>query len=65
MINSRLQVVVDFGEDISPEAQGVALLHLEKELRKLTKQDIRVFKKRMGDDSKLRVKMTLEERERL
>lgn len=64
-MNTSLHVMVWFGDAVPSEAQGPALLALEKALRKATALDIRVFKERMGDDSKLRVKMTPAERERL
>lgn len=60
-----LSVVVKFAEGIPSEAQGPALLDFEKNLRQLTGMDCRVFKERMGDDSKLRIKMTFAERDRL
>lgn len=60
-----LKVIVTFDDQIPPGAQGQALLDLEKGLRKYTGLDVRVFKERMGDDSKLRVKMTAAERERV
>lgn len=60
-----MNVTVIFDEAIPAEAQGVALLALERHLRDITRLDIRVFKNRMGDDSKLRVRMTAEEREKL
>jgi hypothetical protein len=60
-----LSVTVRFDENISPEAQGKALLDFEKKLRELTGQDVRVFKNKMGDDSKLRIRMTPDERSRL
>lgn len=59
-----LSVVVKFPDGVPSEAQGPALLEFEKNLRK-TGLDIRVFKERMGDDSKLRIMMTKAERERL
>lgn len=59
-----LSVVVKFADAVPSEAQGPALLEFEKNLRK-TGLDIRVFKERMGDDSKLRIMMTKAERERL
>jgi hypothetical protein len=62
---SELEVIVKFGKDIPPSIQGPALLNLEKFLRSETKQDCRVFKDRMSDDSKLRVRMTPEERDKL
>lgn len=60
-----LKVTVHFDDAILPEAQGAALLALEKDLRARTKLDVRVFKERMGDDSKLRVMMTPKQREEL
>ena len=60
-----LKVTVRFDDGVPPEAQGVALLSFEKHLRSLTKLDCRVFKERMGDDSKLRVMMTPQQREAL
>lgn len=60
-----LHVVVKFGDGVPADAQGHALMEFEKVLRKTTGLDCRVFKDRMGDDSKLRVKMTPEEREKL
>jgi hypothetical protein len=61
----KFHVIVRFGDDVPSESQGPALMAFEKHLRSLTKQDVRVFKNRMGDDSKLRIKMTPAERERL
>jgi hypothetical protein len=60
-----LHVNVKFGDEVPSDAQGPALLAFEKNLRALTKLDVRVFKDRMGDDSKLRVMMTKEQREAL
>jgi len=61
----ELKVIVHFDEEIPLAAQGRALLDLERSLRSMTGLDVRVFKERMGDDSKLRIKMTQQERERL
>jgi hypothetical protein len=58
-------VLVRFDDGVPPEAQGVALLEFEKKLRQLTGMDCRVFKQKMGDDSKLRVMMTPEQRNNL
>lgn len=58
-------MVVKFGDGIPLDDQGVALLALERHLRSLTKKDVRVFKDLKGDDSKLRVKMTFAQREKL
>ena len=65
MSEQGLQVVVRFPEGISHDAQGKSLLLMEKALREMTQQDIRVVKDLMGDDSKLRVRMTLEQRAKL
>ena len=59
-----LNVVVKFAEGVPSEAQGPALLEMEKNLRK-TGLDIRVFKERLGDDSKLRIMMTPAQRNAL
>lgn len=58
-------VTVKFPDDVPGEAQGKALLAFETHLRQLTNMDVRVFKDRMGDDSKLRVMMTKEQRNAL
>lgn len=58
-----LKVTVTFDEGIASEAQGPALLAMESHLRSMTNLDVRVFKARMGDDSKLRMAMTPAERE--
>lgn len=60
-----LNVLVRFGDQIPSEAQGPALLAFEKALRHSTGLDCRVFKDRMGDDSKLRIMMTPAQREAL
>ena len=58
-------VTVKFSPGIPASAQGPSLLAFEKSLRDLTGLDCRVFKEKMGDDSKLRRAMTPEEREKL
>lgn len=58
-------VTVKFDEEIPAVEQGIALLKFEKDLRQLTKLDCRVFKDKLSDDSKLRVRMTLEQRAKL
>lgn len=60
-----LEVIVRFGSAVPEPAQGPALLSLEKHLRALTGLDCRVFKERMGDDSKLRIMMTQAQRDAL
>ena len=58
-------VTVTFDEGVPSFAQGPALLAFEKQLRASTGLDCRVFKAKMGDDSKLRIKLTPSERSRL
>ena len=65
MADPGLQVVVRFPDGISHDAQGKALLLMEKALREMTQQDVRVVKDLMGDDSKLRRAMTIEMRQKL
>jgi DnaJ-domain-containing protein 1 len=57
-----IPVTVKFGQQ--HEKEGEFLLAIEKLLR-TSGEDFRVFKERMGDDSKLRVKMTQQERDKL
>lgn len=58
------EVIVDFGKAVPPDLQGRVLLGMERTLRE---QGVpaQVFKKTMADDSKLRLKMTEEERLKL
>jgi len=60
-----LQVIVKFPDAIPKDVQGPALLWLEMTLRTLTKLDVRVTKDLMGDDSKLRRLMTIQQRDKL
>ena len=60
-----LKVTVKFDDGVNPNDEGVALLAFEKHLRQITKLDCRVFKQKMGDDSKLRILMTPKQREAL
>lgn len=60
-----LEVVVKFPKEVPLAAQGPALLQLEKTLRSATQLDVRVVKDLMGDDSKLRKMMTIQQRESL
>jgi hypothetical protein len=57
-------VIVDFGSGIPSEAQGPVMLAMERSLRE---QGIpaEVFKPTKADDSKLRSRMTIEERAKL
>jgi hypothetical protein len=61
----KYHVLLQFGSGIPSDAQGKAMLALEKHLRQLTGVPIEVFKETMGDDSKLRRSMTAEQRARL
>lgn len=65
MAEHGLQVLVRFPDGISLDAQGPALLDFERKLRLLTGQDIRVVKDLKGDDSRLRVMMTPQMRDKL
>ena len=65
MAEQGIQVVVKFPETIPHEVQGTVLMWMELTLRTLTKQDVRVVKALMGDDSKLRKLMTIQQREKL
>ena len=60
-----MDVKVTFPPEVPLAAQGPALLHMEMELRAATKLDIRVVKALMGDDSRLRVMMTPQQRDKL
>ena len=60
-----MNVIVQLPDEIPSEAQGPALLAFERHLRMLTGLDIRVYKQKMADDSKLRMAMTSEERSRI
>lgn len=65
MAEHGLQVVVKFPAEIPLHIQGPFLLAMEKSLRASTSLDVRVVKDLMGDDSRLRVRMTLEQRNKL
>lgn len=58
-------VEVKFGADVPVDAQAVALLAFEKDLRALSGVRVEVFKQARGDDSKLRALMTPEQRAKL
>lgn len=60
-----LHVIVKFGHDVPIDAQGPALLELEKNLRNLSGVRVEVFKEQRGDDSRLRSLMTPTQRARL
>ena len=65
MATPGLQVLVSFPPGVPLDAQGTCLLQFEQDLRELTGLDIRVVKQLKGDDSKLRVMMTKEMRDKL
>ena len=65
MAEHGLQVVVKFPAEIPLAIQGPFLLNAEKSLRASTGLDVRVVKDLMGDDSRLRVMMTVEKRNKL
>ena len=65
MAEHGLQVVVKFPPEIPLDIQGPFLLDAEKSLRASTGLDVRVVKDLMGDDSKLRVRMTIQQRDKL
>lgn len=52
-------VTVKFTEGVPDDFQAKAMFDFEKSLREMSGLDIRVFKDRMADDSKLRVVMDL------
>ena len=59
------EVVVRFPKEIPLAVQGPFLLDAERRLRASTGLDVRVVKDLQGDDSKLRVMMTVEKRNAL
>lgn len=58
------EVIVDFGKAVPPDLQGRVLLGMEQTLREAGVA-AEVFKRTMTDDSKLRLRMTQEERLKL
>lgn len=58
------EVLVKFGTGVPSSAQAKVMFDLEVSLQKMG-HDVRVFKETMGDDSKLRIMMTPEERNKL
>ncbi len=51
----HITVTVQFDGDVPAQAQSKAMMDFERTLRILSGLDIRVFKDRMEDDSRLRV----------
>lgn len=58
------EVIVDFGKSVPPDLQGRVLLDMERTLRE-SGVPAEVFKRTAPDDSKLRLKMTDAERQKL
>lgn len=50
-----IRAVVRFDEGVPDDEQAKALFDFERNLRQICGKDVRVFKDRMADDSKLRV----------
>jgi hypothetical protein len=66
MVDHPLHVVVRFGSDVPSDVQGSAMLQFERDLRaRMPGKWVEVFKENKGDDSKLRMAMTKEQREKL
>jgi hypothetical protein len=65
-LDHPLHVVIKFGSDIPADVQGASMLQYERLLRALMPGKwVEVFKENKGDDSKLRMHMTKEERQKL
>ena len=58
-MSAPIKVTVHFGGDVPDDIQAKALFDFEVNLRKISGLDVRVYKDRMADDSKLRVVMDL------
>lgn len=54
-----IRAMVRFDAGVPDDVQAKAMFDFERELRRLSGLDVRVFKDRMADDSKLRVVMDL------
>ena len=52
-----IRAVVRFDDGVPDDVQAKCLFDFEISLRVLTGRDVRVFKERMADDSRLRVVM--------
>lgn len=64
-METQFQVTVDFESGFDGIDCGPFLLEIERVARRMLGVRAEVFMRRMGDDSKLRVAMTPEEREKL
>lgn len=58
------EVLVKFGSGVPSMEQAKVMFDMELALQRMG-HDVRVLKETMGDDSKLRVMMTAEERDKL
>lgn len=58
-------ITVEFGPGFHPDERGPLLMALERAARHCTGEYVEVFMHRKGDDSKLRVMMTADERAKL
>ena len=65
MANKNYEIIMKFGPAIKGSLQAKLMFDLEKHLRETTGLPIEVFKETMADDSKLRAKMTPEERAKI
>jgi hypothetical protein len=54
-----IEVVVKFGDGVPDDIQAKAMFDFERSLREMSDLDVRVFKERMADDSRLRVVMDM------
>jgi hypothetical protein len=50
-----IKVTIDFADGVPDDIQAKTMFDFEKNLRVRSGLDVRVFKERMADDSKLRV----------
>lgn len=66
MIDKDYHITVKFGGDgLAMDDRNALLMAFERIARDRTGKDVRVYMDRMGDDSKLRVAMTPEQRAKL
>lgn len=54
-----IRVTVQMADGVADDIQAKCLFDFERALRAASKTDVRVFKERMADDSRLRVVMDL------
>ena len=66
MTDRSYHITVTFnGDGFGQNERNALLMAFERYARECTGKDVRVYMDRMGDDSKLRVAMTPEQRSRL